>query len=148
MIRPPPGSAAGDGGDESETTMTDPISDMLTRIRNAQRALLPAVEVPHSRIKESIAQILKREGYVTDVSVEGKLPRTIKLKLKYQGKKSVIEGLRRVSRPGLRHYVGATEIPRVLGGLGVAVVSTPEGVMTGVQARKKNLGGELLCYVW
>ena len=85
---------------------------------------------------------------MTDVAVEGKLPRTIKLKLKYQGKKSVIEGLRRVSRPGLRHYVGATEIPRVLGGLGVAVVSTPEGVMTGVQARKKNLGGELLCYVW
>jgi small subunit ribosomal protein S8 len=128
--------------------MTDPISDMLTRIRNAQRALLPAVEVPHSRIKESIAQILKREGYVTDVAVEGKIPRTIKLKLKYQGKKSVIEGLRRVSRPGLRHYVGATKIPRVLGGLGVAVVSTPEGVMTDVQARKKNLGGELLCYVW
>ena len=128
--------------------MTDPISDMLTRIRNAQRALLPAVEVPHSRIKESIAQILKREGYVMDVAVEGKLPRTIKLKLKYQGKKSVIEGLRRVSRPGLRRYVGATEIPRVLGGLGVALVSTPEGVMTGVDARKKNLGGELLCYVW
>ncbi|MGD0614014.1 MAG: 30S ribosomal protein S8 [Verrucomicrobiota bacterium] len=128
--------------------MTDPISDMLTRIRNAQRALLPAVEMPHSRIKESIAHILKREGYVTEVAVEGKLPRMIKLKLKYQGKKSVIEGLRRVSRPGLRHYVGATEIPRVLGGLGVAVVSTPEGVMTGVQARKKNLGGELLCYVW
>lgn len=148
MIRPPPRSAAGQGKDENETNMTDPISDMLTRIRNAQCALLPAVEVPHSRIKESIAHILKREGYVTDVAVEGKLPRTIKLKLKYQGKKSVIEGLRRVSRPGLRHYVGATEIPRVLGGLGVAVVSTPEGVMTGVQARKKNLGGELLCYVW
>jgi small subunit ribosomal protein S8 len=148
MIRPPPRSAAGEGKDGNETNMTDPISDMLTRIRNAQRALLPAVEMPHSRIKESIAHILKREGYVTEVAVEGKLPRMIKLKLKYQGKKSVIEGLRRVSRPGLRHYVGATEIPRVLGGLGVAVVSTPEGVMTGVQARKKNLGGELLCYVW
>jgi len=128
--------------------MTDPISDMLTRIRNAQRALLPAVEVPHSKIKESIASILKKEGYVTDVAVEGKLAKTIKLKLKYEGKKSVIEGLRRISRPGLRQYVGATEIPRVLGGLGVAVVSTSEGVMTGVQARKKNLGGEVLCYVW
>jgi small subunit ribosomal protein S8 len=128
--------------------MIDPISDMLTRIRNAQRALLPTVEVPHSRMKESIATILKKEGYVTDLAVEGKAPKTIKLKLKYQGKKSVIEGLRRISRPGLRHYVGATEIPRVLGGLGVAVISTPEGVMTGVQARKKNLGGELLCYVW
>jgi small subunit ribosomal protein S8 len=130
--------------------MIDPISDMLTRIRNAQRALLPATEIPHSRIKENIAHILKKEGYVTDVVIEGKLPkdRTIRIKLKYQGKKSVIEGLRRVSRPGLRRYVGATEIPRVLGGLGVAVVSTPEGVMTGTQATKKNLGGELLCYVW
>jgi small subunit ribosomal protein S8 len=128
--------------------MIDPISDMLTRIRNAQRALLPVVEVPHSRIKESIAHILKKEGYVADLAVEGKNIKTIKLKLKYQGKKSVIEGLRRVSRPGLRQYVGAREIPRVLGGLGVAVVSTPEGVMTGLQARKKNLGGELLCYVW
>jgi len=130
--------------------MIDPISDMLTRIRNAQRALLPATEIPHSRIKENIAHILKKEGYVTDVVIEGKLPkdRTIRIKLKYQGKKSVIEGLRRVSRPGLRRYVGATEIPRVLGGLGVAVVSTPEGVMTGTQATKKNLGGELLCYIW
>jgi small subunit ribosomal protein S8 len=128
--------------------MIDPIADMLTRIRNAHRALLPVVEVPHSKIKESIAGILKKEGYVADFAVEGKLPKTIKVRLKYQGRKSVIEGLRRVSRPGLRHYVGATEIPRVRGGLGVAVVSTPEGVMTGTQARKKNLGGELLCYVW
>jgi small subunit ribosomal protein S8 len=128
--------------------MTDPISDMLTRIRNAQRALLPTTEVPHSKIKESIATILKKEGYVADVAVEGKFPKCIKLKLKYEGKKSVIEGMRRVSRPGLRQYVGASEIPRVLGGLGVAVVSTPEGVMTGTQARKKNLGGEVLCYVW
>ena len=128
--------------------MTDPISDMLTRIRNAGRALLPTVEMPHSRIKESLANILKQEGYITEVAVEGKPIKKIKLKLKYQGRKSVIEGLRRISKPGLRHYVGATEIPRVLGGLGVAVVSTPEGVMTGAQARKKNLGGELLCYVW
>ena len=128
--------------------MIDPISDMLTRIRNAQRALLPAVEMPHSKIKESIAHILKKEGYVGDVSVEGKVPKKLTLKLKYQGKKGVLEGLKRISKPGLRHYVGATEIPRVLGGLGVAVVSTPEGVMTGTMAKKKNLGGELLCYVW
>jgi small subunit ribosomal protein S8 len=128
--------------------MIDPIADMLTRIRNAHRALLPVVEMPHSKIKESIAGILKKEGYVADFVVEGKLPKTIKVRLKYQGKKGVIEGLKRVSRPGLRHYVGATEIPRVRGGLGVAVVSTPEGVMTGTQARKKNLGGELLCYIW
>lgn len=128
--------------------MNDPISDMLTRIRNANRALLPAIELPHSKMKESIAGILKREGYIAEVSVEGQLPRKLKLKLKYQGKKSVIEGLRRVSSPGLRRYVGATEIPRVRGGLGVAVVSTSEGIMTGNQARKKNIGGELLCYVW
>ncbi|MEK7707664.1 MAG: 30S ribosomal protein S8 [Verrucomicrobiota bacterium] len=128
--------------------MTDPISDMLTRIRNAGRALRPTVEIPHSRLKESVAHILKKEGYVADVVVEGKPFKTVTLRLKYQGKKCVIEGLKRVSTPGLRRYVGATEIPRVLGGMGVAVISTPEGVMTGVQARKKNLGGEVLCYVW
>jgi small subunit ribosomal protein S8 len=129
--------------------MIDPISDMLTRIRNASRALLPTVELPHSRIKESIAQILKKEGYVGEVTVDGKVPKkTIKIKLKYEGKKNVIEGLKRVSSPGLRRYVGSTEIPRVLGGLGVSVVSTSEGLMTGMQAKKKNLGGELLCYVW
>jgi len=128
--------------------MNDPISDMLTRIRNANLALLPVVEVPHSRMKESIANLLKDEGYIADFSVEGKLPRNLKLRLKYQGKKSIIEGLRRVSSPGLRRYVGATEIPRVRGGLGVALLSTSEGLMTGNQARKKNLGGELLCYIW
>jgi len=128
--------------------MNDPISDMLTRIRNASRALLPVVEVPHSKLKESIAGILKREGYVADFTVEGKLPRTMKLKLKYQGKKSIIEGLRRVSTPGLRRYTGATEIPRVRGGLGVAIVSTSEGLLTDLQARKKKIGGELICYVW
>ncbi len=128
--------------------MSDPIADMLTRIRNAGRALQPVVEMPHSRVKESVAKILKAEGYVSDVSVDGKAIKKIKIRLKYQGKKSVIEGLKRISRPGLRRYVGATEIPRVLGGLGVSIVSTPEGVMTGLQAKKKNIGGELLCYVW
>jgi small subunit ribosomal protein S8 len=128
--------------------MVDPIADMLTRLRNAGRALLPTVQIPHSRLKESIAGILKTEGYVADVNVEGKIPKTIKIKLKYEGKKAVIEGLQRISTPGLRRYVGATDIPRVRGGLGVAVVSTSEGIMTGTQARKKNLGGELLCYIW
>jgi len=128
--------------------MNDPISDLLTRIRNANCALLPAIELPHSKIKEIIVSILKREGYITDFAVEGKVPRTIKVKLKYQGKKSIIEGLRRVSTPGLRRYVGATEIPRVRGGLGVAVLSTSEGLMTDVQARRKKIGGELICYVW
>jgi small subunit ribosomal protein S8 len=128
--------------------MNDPISDMLARIRNASRALLPVVQMPHSRIKESIAGILKQEGYIADYSIEGKLPKAIKLKLKYQGKKGIIEGLRRVSTPGLRRYVGAGEIPRVRGGLGVAVLSTSEGVMSDLQARKKKIGGELICYVW
>jgi len=128
--------------------MTDPISDMLTRLRNGGRALQPQVELPHSRLKENIATILKSEGYISEVAVEGKVIKRIKIRLKYNGKKNVIEGLKRISKPGLRKYVGATEIPRVRGGLGVAVISTPEGVMTGTQARKKNLGGELLCYVW
>jgi small subunit ribosomal protein S8 len=128
--------------------MSDPISDMLTRIRNAGRALLPAIELPHSRIKENVANILKQSGYVSDVAVDGKPLKKLKIKLKYDGKKNVIEGLKRVSKPGLRKYVGATEIPRVRGGLGVAIVSTSEGVMTDAQARKKNLGGELLCYIW
>jgi small subunit ribosomal protein S8 len=129
--------------------MIDPIADMLTRIRNASRALLPTVQVPHSRLKESLAKILKAEGYIADVAVEGdKVKKALKLKLKYEGKKCVIEGLKRISKSGLRHYVGATEIPRVRGGLGVTVVSTSEGLMTGAQARKKNIGGELLCSIW
>lgn len=128
--------------------MTDPISDMLTRIRNANQALLPKVELSHSKLKESIGQILKREGYIVDCITEGKTPKRIKLTLKYQNRKQVIEGLQRVSKPGLRRYVRATEIPRVLGGMGTAIVSTPRGVMTGVEARKLNVGGELLCFVW
>ncbi len=128
--------------------MTDPIADMLTRIRNASKALLPVVEIPHSKVKESIARILIKEGYATDLTVEGEKVKRLKLKLKYAGRRSVLEGLRRVSRPGLRAYVGATEIPKVRGGLGVAVMSTPEGVMSGTEARRKNLGGEVLCHVW
>jgi len=128
--------------------MSDPISDMLTRIRNAGAAHLPSVEMPHSKIKESIAKILVSEGYVMDVAVAGETKKTIKIRLKFNGKKSVIEGLKRVSSPGLRRYVGATEIPRVRGGLGVAIVSTSEGLFTDAQARRKNLGGELLCYIW
>jgi small subunit ribosomal protein S8 len=130
--------------------MTDPISDMLTRIRNAGRALQPAVEVPHSKLKESLANLLKNEGYVSSVEVlsPSKAKRNIKLAIKYQGKKTVIEGLRRISSPGRRVYVGSTDIPRVRGGLGVAIVSTSEGLMSGVEAKKKNLGGELLAFVW
>jgi small subunit ribosomal protein S8 len=121
---------------------------MLTRIRNASRVQLPVVEMPHSKMKESIANILKTEGYLAEVAVEGKTLKKIKVKLKYEGKRSVIEGLRRISTPGLRRYVGSTDIPRVRNGLGISVVSTSQGVMTGTQARKQNLGGELICYVW
>jgi len=128
--------------------MSDPISNMLTSIRNASRAMLPLATVPHSRLKESIARILLREGYVAEVVVEGKPFKSIKIKLKYTGRKCVIEGLRRVSTPGLRRYMSAQEIPRVLGGLGVSILSTSQGVMTGAQARHKKVGGELLCEVW
>jgi small subunit ribosomal protein S8 len=128
--------------------MSDPISNMLTSIRNASRAMLPHATVPHSKMKESIARVLQREGYVAEVVVEGKPFKSIKIKLKYTGRKCVIEGLRRVSSPGLRRYMGAQEIPRVLGGLGVSILSTSEGIMTGIQARQKKVGGELLCEVW
>jgi small subunit ribosomal protein S8 len=128
--------------------MTDPISDMLTQLRNANLALVQEVELSHSKMKESIAAILKKEGYIADCSVESKPRKKLKLKLKFQGRKGVIVGLKRVSTPGLRRYVRATDIPRVLGGLGTAIVSTPRGIMTGVDARKQNLGGELICYVW
>jgi len=128
--------------------MTDTISDMLTRIRNGGRALLPTVAMPHSQMKASIAHILVKEGYLAEFTITGAVKKTITVRLKFQGKRPVIEGLKRVSRPGLRHYVGADEVPRVRGGLGISIVSTSEGVMTGSAARRKNLGGELLCYVW
>jgi small subunit ribosomal protein S8 len=128
--------------------MSDPISNMLTTIRNAGQANLPDVAIPHSLVKEHIAQVLKREGYVAAVAVEGKPRKFIKITLKYTGRKPVIEGMRRVSRPGLRRYSGALEVPRVRGGLGVLIVSTSVGIMTGPEARKKNVGGELLCEVW
>ena len=129
--------------------MNDPVADMLTRLRNANMALIPDVEVSHSKMKESIAQILKREGYIAEVAVEGQTAaKKLKLKLKYNGRKGVIAGLRRVSKPGLRRYVGATEIPRVLNGMGISIVSTPKGIMTGNDAKKQNVGGELVAFVW
>lgn len=128
--------------------MHDPVSDLLTRIRNAGMARHSKVSVPHSRLKESVARILKAEGYVSEVIVEGTMPKQIVISLKYTGQTPVIVGLRQISTPGLRRYVRSTEIPRVLGGMGIAVVSTPQGVMTGTNAKKANLGGELVCYVW
>ncbi|MEN9572963.1 MAG: hypothetical protein RL514_818 [Verrucomicrobiota bacterium] len=129
--------------------MSDPISDLLTRIRNGGNAQLQVVEIPHSKMKESIAHVLKREGYVSDVIIEGAVAtKKIKVKLKYLGRKSVIDGLKRVSTPGLRRYVGSDEIPRVRNGMGTAILSTPSGILTGNEARRQNVGGELLCYVW
>jgi len=129
--------------------VTDPIADMLTRIRNAIMAHHDSVIMPASRIKLSIAKILKEEGFITDYTVlKGKPQRVIKISLKYMNGRPAIAGLERVSKPGLRLYTGRKEIPRVYGGLGVAILSTSKGVMTGQNAWRRNLGGELLCYVW
>jgi small subunit ribosomal protein S8 len=130
--------------------VTDPIADMLTRIRNAILARHDFVLVPSSRMKLSIAKTLKDEGFIRDYEVlKGKPQRMIKIYLKYTEKKEpVLTGLKRVSKPGLRVYVQRTEVPRVYGGLGIAILSTPRGVMTGQQAWRQRVGGELLCYIW
>ena len=128
--------------------MTDPIADFLTSIRNASQALKPEVEVGHSRMKESIAKILKTEGYIADFGTTGEKIKTLKVKLKFEGRKGVIDTIKRVSTPGLRRYVGASEVPKVLGGMGTAILSTSKGIMTGTEARKSNLGGEVICFVW
>jgi small subunit ribosomal protein S8 len=132
-------------------SITDPIADMLTRIRNAIMARHDSVLIPASKAKISIANILKEEGFITDYEVvKGNTPqRVIKIQLKYTGKKEpVLTGLKRVSKPGLRVYVGKGEIPRIYEGLGITILSTPLGVMTGKQAWRKGVGGEILCYVW
>ena len=122
---------------------------LLLTVAWLNQALLPEVTMSHSHMRESIAKSLKREGYIQDVAVDGKAgAKNIKLKLKYQGRKGVIAGLRRVSTPGLRRYVGATEIPRVLGGMGISILSTPRGVLSGTEARKQNVGGEVIAYIW
>src|ERR1700724_4780380 len=131
------------------STVTDPIADFLARVRNGTRALKPEVLIPYSRIKAEIARILKDEGYITDYSVDTSAERPrIKITNKIANRSSAITGLKRVSRPGLRRYVGADEIPRVLGGMGVAILSTPRGVMSGREAKKQKVGGELVAYVW
>ncbi|MGN1053089.1 MAG: 30S ribosomal protein S8 [Candidatus Scatosoma sp.] len=129
--------------------MTDPIADMLTRIRNAIIAKKETVEVPSSVMKKAIADILLDEGYVKDVKlVEDGYNGKIAITLKYSDKKSVISGIERVSRPGLRSYTGVEKMPKVLNGIGTVIVSTNKGVMTGKQAKAQNVGGEVLCYVW
>ena len=130
--------------------ITDPVADMLTRIRNANSAKHDTVDVPASNMKKSIAQILLDEGYIKSFQVEEDgLQGMIHITLKYNaGKERVINGLRRVSKPGLRRYVGADELPRVLRGLGIAIISTSKGVMTDKKARELNVGGEVLAFVW
>jgi small subunit ribosomal protein S8 len=134
-------------------TMTDPIADMLARVRNANTAYHETVRMPHSTIKANIAEILKAEGYIGDWHVEepgeGQVGRTLVLDLKYgpQRERS-IAGLRRVSKPGLRVYAKSTNLPKVLGGLGIAIISTSQGLLTDKQAAKKRVGGEVLAYVW
>ncbi len=130
--------------------MTDPIADMLTRIRNANVAMRDEVMMPSSKQKVALADILKREGYISSYEVlDGKSTKTLKISMKYSDdRRRTISGIKRVSTPGLRVYRGATDVPRVLGGLGVAVLSTSQGLMTDREARKRKVGGEVMCYVW
>lgn len=131
-------------------TMTDPIADMLTRIRNANRAFHEVVDIPASKLKEELAKILKEEGYIKDYQIiqENGFP-VIRVKMSYgSNKERSITGIKRISKPGLRIYAKKDEIPRVLGGLGIAIISTSKGVMTGREAKKAGLGGEVICYVW
>ncbi len=133
-------------------TMTDPVADMLTRIRNANVAMHDEVPMPSSKLKEALAAILKREGYIRDFSVADNPERpgkVLTVQMKYAPDRSrTISGIKRVSKPGLRVYVKADSLPRVLGGLGVAVLSTSRGLMTDREARRSRMGGEILCYVW
>lgn len=132
-------------------SMQDPISDMLTRIRNGYMAQLTTVDMPQARMKVELARILKREGYILDYTSEarGQNQKTLRVYLKYTAdRKPVLQGVKRMSKPSLRQYVGARNIPRVLGGLGVAILSTSSGILSDREARKNNVGGEVLCYVW
>ncbi|HAV10679.1 MAG TPA: 30S ribosomal protein S8 [Dehalococcoidia bacterium] len=129
--------------------VTDPIADMLTRIRNALMVRHDTVTVPASKTKLVIAKILKDEGFITDFTVvKGKVDKTIKISLRYLDNQPVINGLERVSKPGLRVYVGSGEVPRVYGGLGISILSTSKGIMVGQDAWKQKLGGELMCHIW
>lgn len=131
------------------SVLTDPISDFLTRIKNASVAAKPEASAPYSKIKGEIARILLEEGYIVGFEVEENAGKPqIKVAIKYAGRTPVISNVKRCSKPGLRQYVGVDEIPRVLGGLGISILSTPKGLLTGAKARKANVGGELLAQVW
>lgn len=126
----------------------DPISDMLTRIRNAGKSQHLETRIPGSKVKTALAEVLMQSGFIKDFRVEGELKKTLVVGIKYQGRTPVIEGLKRISLPSCRMYVNNREIPRVMGGLGVAILSTSKGLMTDRAAREQHLGGEVLCYVW
>ena len=130
--------------------MTDPIADMLTRIRNANTALHDAVEMPGSTLKAAVANVLKEQGYITDFELkDGEVGTDLVVKLKYsRDRRRVISGIQRISKPGRRVYADRTTIPRVLGGMGIAVLSTSQGVITGHEARRRGIGGEVICSVW
>ena len=129
-------------------TSNDPIADLLTRLRNSTRVRKAELLVPYSRMKADISAILKKEGYITDFEVKSEGKPQLRIVNKFAGKTPAITGLKRVSRPGLRRYVGAEDIPRVLGGMGISIISTPRGVLRGREARRQKVGGELLAYVW
>ena len=131
-------------------SMTDPIADMLTRLRNANRAQHESVSMPHSKLKAAIAQILEAEGYIEGSEVEeAKVGKTLTLKLKYgKNHERAISGVKRVSKPGLRKYAKSTDLPKVMGGLGVAIISTSSGLLTDREAANKGVGGEVLAYIW
>lgn len=129
-------------------SVSDPISDMLTRIRNASQAKHPSVTIPGSRQKAALAEVLQQTGYIRGYKMDGEVRKTLTVELKYEGKTPVIEGLERVSSPSCRVHVSCDEIPRVMGGLGTAILSTSKGIMSDRKAREARLGGELVCYVW
>ncbi|KFZ27222.1 MAG: 30S ribosomal protein S8 [Candidatus Izimaplasma bacterium HR2] len=129
--------------------MTDPIADMLTRIRNANQMRHATVDMPASKLKKQVLELLKKEGYIVNISViKGDVQDTLRVTLKYLQNDRVIKGLKRISKPGLRVYAKTNEIPRVLNGLGIAVISTSNGILTDREARKQKVGGEILAYVW
>ena len=132
------------------SAISDPVADFLTRLRNASSVRKTEFTVPYSKLKSEIARLLKQEGYINDFELDTTTANkpVLKIKAKYAGKAAAITGLKRVSKPGLRRYVGSEEIPRVLGGLGIALISTSRGILTGQEARRQKIGGELLAYVW
>ena len=129
-------------------SMQDPISDMLTRLRNGYMSKQKEVAIPSSKLKVAIAQVLEQEGYIKGFRVDGDVKKTLVVEMKYFNRRSVVEGIERVSKPSCRLYCGCKDIPKVKDGLGLAILSTPKGILSGADAEKHNVGGEILCYVW